>query len=59
MGGSIRAVSDKHKLCLSDRETMAQIQENHYLQYFVGLTGYQTILRKNREQTPILFRLLF
>ncbi len=31
----------KHKLCLSDRETVAQIQENPYLQYFVGLPGYQ------------------
>jgi hypothetical protein len=31
----------KHRLCLSDEETVAQIQENPYLQYFVGLTGYQ------------------
>ncbi|WP_374728930.1 transposase [Thiolapillus sp.] len=31
----------KHKLCLSDRETVAQIQETPYLQYFVGLPGYQ------------------
>ena len=31
----------KHKLCLSDEETVAQIQENPYLQYFVGLAGYQ------------------
>ncbi len=37
----IGAVIIKHKLCLSDRETVAQIQENPYLQYFVGLTGYQ------------------
>ena len=35
------AVIIKHKLCLSDRETVAQIQENPYLQYFVGLPGYQ------------------
>ncbi|MFC1367381.1 MAG: transposase [gamma proteobacterium symbiont of Phacoides pectinatus] len=28
-------------LNLSDRETVAQIQENPYLQYFVGLSGYQ------------------
>jgi len=37
----IGAVIIKHKLCLSDRETVAQIQENPYLQYFVGLPGYQ------------------
>ena len=37
----IGAVIIKHKLCLSDRETVAQIQENPYLQHFVGLPGYQ------------------
>ncbi|RLJ17275.1 IS5 family transposase [bacterium endosymbiont of Escarpia laminata] len=37
----IGAVIIKHKLCLSDQETVAQIQENPYLQYFVGLPGYQ------------------
>jgi hypothetical protein len=37
----IGAVIIKHKLCLSDRETVAQIRENPYLQYFVGLSGYQ------------------
>ena len=37
----IGAVIIKHKLCLSNRETVAQIQENPYLQYFVGLPGYQ------------------
>ena len=37
----IGAVIIKHKLVLSDRETVAQIQENPYLQYFVGLPGYQ------------------
>jgi hypothetical protein len=26
---------------MSDEETVAQTQENPYLQYFVGLTGYQ------------------
>jgi IS5 family transposase len=31
----------KHKLCLSDEETVAQLQENPYLQYFAGLSGYQ------------------
>ncbi|MEE8058626.1 MAG: IS5 family transposase [Pseudomonadales bacterium] len=38
----IGAVIIKHKLCLSDRETVAQIQENPYLQYFVGLNSFQT-----------------
>lgn len=37
----IGAVIIKHKLCLSDEETVCQIQENPYLQYFVGLPGYQ------------------
>jgi len=37
----IGAVIIKHKLCLSEEETVAQIQENPYLQYFVGLAGYQ------------------
>jgi hypothetical protein len=37
----IGAVIIKHKLCLSDEETVDQIQENPYLQYFVGLPGYQ------------------
>ena len=37
----IGAVIIKHKLCLSDRETVAQIEENPYLQYFVGLPGFQ------------------
>ncbi len=37
----IGVVIIKHKLCLSDRETVEQIQENPYLRYFVGLPGYQ------------------
>jgi hypothetical protein len=37
----IGAVIIKHKLCLSDAETVLQIQENPYMQYFVGLVGYQ------------------
>ena len=36
----IGAVIIKHKLCLSDEETVMQIQENPYLQYFVGLPDY-------------------
>ena len=35
------AVIIKHKLCLSDEETVQQIQENPYLPYFVGFPGYQ------------------
>lgn len=38
----IGAVIIKHKLVLSDRETVDQISENPYLQYFVGLDGFQT-----------------
>ena len=37
----IGAVIIKHKLCLSDEETIMQIQENMYLQYFVGLKIFQ------------------
>ena len=37
----IGAVIIKHKLCLSDAETVLQIQENPYMQYFVGLASYQ------------------
>jgi hypothetical protein len=37
----IDAVIIKHKLCLSDGEIVAQIQEKPYLEYFVGLPGYQ------------------
>jgi hypothetical protein len=37
----IGAVIIKHKLCLSDVEAVQQIQENPYLQYFVGLPGFQ------------------
>ena len=36
----IGAVIIKHKLCLSDVETVQQIQENPYMQFFVGLPGY-------------------
>ena len=38
----IGALIIKHKLVLSDRETVDQISENPYLQYFVGLNGFQT-----------------
>ncbi|MBN2331644.1 MAG: transposase [Deltaproteobacteria bacterium] len=38
----IGAVIIKHKLCLSDEETIDQIRENPYLQYFVGFSSFQT-----------------
>jgi hypothetical protein len=47
----IGAVIIKHKLCLSDEETVQQIQENPYLQYFVGLPGYQTQVPAARTAT--------
>ena len=47
----IGAVIIKHKLCLSDEETILQIQENPYLQYFVGLPCY----RKEAVFAPSLF----
>ncbi|WP_242447344.1 transposase, partial [Nitrosomonas supralitoralis] len=31
----------KHKLLISDEETVAQIRENPYLQYFIGLKGFK------------------
>lgn len=37
----IGAVIIKHKLCLSDEETIEQIRENPYLQYFVGFGEFQ------------------
>lgn len=37
----IGALIIKHKLNLSDEETVLQIQENPYLQYFVGFSGYR------------------
>lgn len=36
----IAALIIKHKLCLSDEETILTIQENPYMQYMCGLTEY-------------------
>ena len=47
----IGAAIIKHKLCLSDEETVTQIQENPYLQYFVGFDSFQT----KAPFTPSLF----
>lgn len=38
----IGAVIIKHKLSLSDRETVGQIQENPYMQYFLGYEGFSS-----------------
>lgn len=38
----IAAIIVKHKLGLDDRGTVAMISENSYLQYFCGLTSFQT-----------------
>jgi len=37
----IGAMIIKHKLSISDEETVEQIRENAYLQYFIGLKGFQ------------------
>ena len=37
----IGALIIKHKLTLSDEETVMQIRENPYLQFFVGFSSYQ------------------
>jgi hypothetical protein len=36
----IGALIVKHKLNLSDRETILAIQENPYIQYFLGLEEF-------------------
>lgn len=40
----IGALIIKHKLNLSDEETVLQIQENAYLQYFLGYSSYESKL---------------
>ena len=47
----IGALIIKHKLNLSDEETVLQIQENPYLQYFVGFAKY----KDTPPFTPSLF----
>ena len=47
----IGAVIIKHKLTLSDEETVEQIRENPYLQYFVGFSGF----KKEQPFAPSLF----
>lgn len=38
---ALGALIIQQRLNLTDRETVQQIQENPYLQYFIGFTGYQ------------------
>jgi len=38
---ALGALIIKEKLGISDRETVEQIKENPYLQYFIGLSSYQ------------------
>ena len=38
---ALGALIIKEKLGLSDQETVEQIRENHFMQYFIGLEGYQ------------------
>lgn len=40
----IAALIVKHRLGLSDRDTVQEIAENIYIQYFCGLTSFQTAL---------------
>lgn len=37
---ALGALIIKEKLGISDRETVEQIKENPYLQYFIGLSSY-------------------
>ncbi|VAV97216.1 hypothetical protein MNBD_ALPHA02-1799 [hydrothermal vent metagenome] len=47
----IGAVIIKHKLCLSDEETIEQIRENPYLRYFVGFKAFY----RDQAFAPSLF----
>jgi IS5 family transposase len=38
---ALGALIIKERLCTTDRETVEQIRENPYLQYFIGLSRYQ------------------
>jgi len=38
---ALGALIIQERLGISDRETVEQIRENPYLQYFIGLTNYQ------------------
>lgn len=59
----IGALIIKHKLVLSDRETVGLIQENPYMQYFIGLDSYTSekpfdaslFVRIRRRMGPSVF----
>lgn len=38
---ALGALIIKERLGISDRETVEQIKENPYLQYFIGLSSYK------------------
>ena len=38
---ALGALLIKEKLQITDEETVEQIRENHYLQYLIGMEGYQ------------------
>jgi len=38
---ALGALMIKEKLRITDEETVEQIRENHYLQYFIGMEGYR------------------
>ena len=38
---ALGALLIKEKLRITDEETVQQIRENHYLQYLIGMEGYQ------------------
>lgn len=38
---ALGALMIKEKLRITDEETVEQLRENHYLQYFIGMEGYR------------------
>jgi transposase, IS5 family len=46
----------KEKLGISDRETVEQIKENPYLQYFIGQRHYSSV--ETRHGASLLHRIL-
>ena len=48
---ALGALIIKEKLSISDRETVEQIKENPYLQYFIGMSSY---IKRARFDTSML-----
>ena len=46
----LAALIIQERLGISDRETVEQIRENPYLQYFIGLKNYQTEIPSKRHR---------